>query len=162
MLFVFAGAAVLVFCLDIILKQGVEELLWPEEERELADGRLFLRKVYNRGAVLNFMERRPDILRRISAVLGSATLLYDAILLCRPGRFLEKTGMMLFTGGAFSNIFDRFARGKVIDYIGFQTKWPKLTAVTYNLGDFALFTGTILCLTSRLPEKIRKRLAKKK
>lgn len=162
MLLVFLGTAVFVFGLDVILKQGMEELLWPGEERELAGGRVLLRKVYNKGAMLNLMERRPDILKRISAALGAATLLYDGILLCKPGRYLEKAGMMLFTGGAFSNIFDRFVRGRVIDYIGFRTKWPKFSAITYNLGDFALFTGTVLSFLSRLPRAIRVSLAKNK
>lgn len=146
---VFAGIAVLVFGLDVILKQGIEETLLSGEERTLAGGRVLLRKVYNKGAMLNLLEGRPDILKWISALLGAATLLYDALLLRKPRRFVKKTGMMLFTGGAFSNIFDRFLRGRVIDYIGFQTRWPKLTEITYNLGDFAIFAGTVLVSLSR-------------
>ena len=110
---------------------------------------MLLRKVYNKGAMLNLLESRPDILKWISALLGAATLLYDALLLRKPRRFVKKTGMMLFTGGAFSNIFDRFLRGRVIDYIGFQTRWQKLTEITYNLGDFAIFAGTALVSLSR-------------
>ncbi len=141
MLFVFVGTAVLVFALDVVLKQGIEETFRLGEERKVAGGKIRIRKIYNKGAAMHFLENRPDILKKISAVTGMAVLLYDGILLARPRRYLEKAGMMLFTGGAFSNIFDRFVRGRVIDYIGFQTRWPKLTAVTYNLGDFALFAG---------------------
>lgn len=143
-LLVFAGIAVLVFGLDVILKQGIEESLLPGEERKLLGGKMLLRKVYNKGAMLNLMGSRPDILRRISAALGAATLLYDAVLFGRPRRLVRKTGMMLFTGGAFSNIFDRLVRGRVIDYIGFRTRWPKVTEITYNLGDFAIFSGMML------------------
>lgn len=146
---IFAGIAAAVFVLDIILKQGIEESLFSGEERKLFGGKVLLRKVYNKGAMLNLLAEKPDILKGISAALGSATLLYDAVLLAKPRRFVKKTGMMLFTGGAFSNIFDRFLRGKVIDYIGFQTRWPKLTEITYNLADFAIFAGMILVTASR-------------
>ena len=40
--------------------------------------------------------------------------------------------------GAWSNTFDRWFRGHVIDYVGFQTKWKKVTEITYNLGDLSL------------------------
>lgn len=141
---IFAGIAAAVFSLDVILKQAVEETLDSGEERVLTGGKVYIRKVYNKGAALGFMKNRADVLRKISALLGAATLLYDVMLLRRPRRFLEKTGMMLFTGGAFSNIFDRILRGRVIDYIGFQTKWPEVTEITYNIGDFAIFFGMVL------------------
>lgn len=157
-LLIFAGMAALVFGLDMIIKQGIEETLLPGEERRLAGGRVLLRKVYNKGAMFGFLRRRPDTLKRISAALGAAALLYDALLLAKPRHFVKKTGMMLFTGGAFSNISDRFLRGKVIDYIGFQTRWPKLTEITYNLGDFAIFAGTMLVSVSRFACFISRKL----
>ena len=141
---VFTGIAAVVFGLDVILKQAIEETFTPGEERIVAGGKVRIRKVYNEGAALGFMKNRADVLKKISALLGIAALLYDALLLRKPRRFLEKTGMMLFTGGAFSNIFDRILRGRVIDYIGFQTRWTKVTEITYNLGDFAIFIGAAL------------------
>lgn len=146
---IFTGIAGLVFGLDVIVKQGIEETFYPGEERPLNAGKVLLRKQYNKGAMFNLLESRPDILKRISALLGSAALLCDIRLLRKPRHFVEKAGMMLFTGGAFSNIFDRFLRGKVIDYIGFQTRWPRLTKLTYNLGDFAIFAGMTLVSVSR-------------
>lgn len=157
-LLIFVGIAALVFCTDVLLKQGIEETFLPGEERKLIGERVLLRKIYNKGAMLNLLAGRPDILKGISALLGAAALLYDAVLLGKPRRFLKKTGMMLFTGGAFSNIFDRFLRGKVIDYIGFQTRWHKLTEITYNLADFAIFIGTTLVMISRFVSFVSRKL----
>ena len=145
---IFGGIAASVFCLDVILKQTVEDRLKPGEERKLPCGKVVLRNVYNKGAMLNLMQNSPHILKGIAAVLGAATLLYDAVLLRKRRQFVKKIGMMLFTGGAFSNIFDRLVRGKVIDYIGFRTRWKKLSSITYNLGDFAIFAGTFLTMIS--------------
>ena len=111
----FAGIAAAVFSLDMILKQAVEETFDSGEERVLTGGKVYIRKVYNKGAALGFMKNRADVLRKISALLGAVTLLYDAMLLRRPRRFLEKTGIMLFNGGALSKIFFRILLGRVID-----------------------------------------------
>lgn len=146
---IWIGIAALVFSLDAILKQTVEDTFRQKEERELAGGRVILRKVYNKGAMLNLLQDYPRIIAGTSAAIGAAALLYDTVLLRRPRRFIRKLGMMLFTGGALSNIFDRLVRGKVIDYIGFRTRWRRLTSITYNIGDFAIFAGTFLVLLSR-------------
>lgn len=146
----FVSLAAAVFGLDMTVKQYVEETMKPGQEREAAGGKVVLRKVYNKGAMLNLLEDHTELLKTLSAGIGAATLLYDGALLKKKHRTLRKTGMMLFTGGAFSNIFDRLVRGKVIDYIGFRTRWPKLTAITYNIGDFAIFLGMALtALTTR-------------
>ncbi len=47
--------------------------------------------------------------------------------------------------GAWSNTADRFVRGYVVDYVGFDMKnHPKLAALTYNLGDFLIAAGGVL------------------
>lgn len=53
------------------------------------------------------------------------------------------------TAGAWSNTFDRWIRGYVIDYVGFKTKWEKITRITYNLGDFFPAAGAVLMMRLR-------------
>lgn len=151
---VYAGIGVLVFAADEILKQGVEEQLFPGEERQLPGERILLRKVYNEGAALGCFRDSPELLTRISAGICSASLLYDCFLLQKKGKPVKKLGMILFTAGAASNTFDRLLRGRVIDYIGFRMKNPKLTRITYNIGDFAIFQGLLLAAASSVfPER---------
>lgn len=146
---IYAGIVGLVFGTDMILKQYIEENFRIGEERELAGGRLLLRKVYNRGAALNLLSDRPELVKKLSAGLTWAALVCDALLLRRRGSALRKTGMMLYTGGALSNLYDRLRRGRVIDYIGIRTRWKRLTRITWNLADFAIMTGAALTLASR-------------
>lgn len=60
------------------------------------------------------------------------------------------------TAGAWSNTFDRWFRGYVIDYVGFQTKWKKVTAITFNLADFLIGAGGVLVVLSAIFHKKRK------
>ena len=48
------------------------------------------------------------------------------------------------SAGAWSNTFDRLARGYVIDYVGFDVKDPKAAKITYNLGDFFIAAGAVI------------------
>lgn len=54
---VFTGIAAVVFGLDVILKQAIEETFTPGEERIVAGGKVRIRKVYNEGAALGFMKK---------------------------------------------------------------------------------------------------------
>lgn len=131
--------------IDLALKQWVEKKLKPGEERCIGKY-IRLRKVYNRGAALNFLQDRPKVLRPLTTIAMAAALVYDTVLLGQKGRHLEKLAMMLLTGGALSNFADRIFRGTVIDYIGFWTPWKKVSRITYNTGDFAIFAGALLTM----------------
>ena len=150
MIMVFAGIAIGVFLIDIVLKHSIEERFLPNEERPVLGGEILIRRVHNKGACLNMFQAHPDKVLYSSLFLGVMTLIYDAVLLWKKGHFFRKTGMMLFTGGAFSNIYDRIMRGYVVDYIGFKTRWNKLTRITYNIGDFFIFAGAFLTCLSEI------------
>ena len=51
-------------------------------------------------------------------------------------------------GGAFSNLFDRFFRGYVVDYL-YIDKEP-VSKVIFNLGDVFIAAGTVLAGLSGL------------
>ena len=133
--------ALAVFVVDIVIKQAIEERIQLSEERKIFGGAVLIRKVYNKGAMLNLLHKYPKIVKLFSAVCGFFLVLYDIIRCCRKGSWFAKVGMAFFTGGAWSNIYDRLVRGKVIDYFGFRTKWPKVTKITFNLGDLFIFLG---------------------
>ena len=143
---IFLGIAFVVFWLDMIFKQYVEEHIQEGEEKGIkgTGGKVVLRKVYNKGAALNAFQDHPKAVKWISGVMGVVMLLYDAWLMNRKGHPLKKVGMGFLTGGALSNLFDRFERGHVIDYVGIKAGGPKISRLTYNLGDFAIAVGGVL------------------
>lgn len=138
---------------DILLKQTIEEKMKPGERRELPGGKIILRKVHNRGFIFSSLEEHTALVKGGSLFAGLVVVLSDVWIWLRGGRFLEKLGMTLFSAGAASNVFDRFVRGYVVDYIAVDTKNKRLAGITANLGDIYLALGMILTAI----EKIGKR-----
>lgn len=153
MLATFGGMLVVFLCVDMGIKQYIEDTFDRREERKCIVPGLVLRKVYNRGFLLSTLEKYPKIVQGASAVTGVVILFYDLLLFLKKGKWLEKTGMIFLTAGAASNIYDRLVRKKVIDYIGFQSKNKFLSSLTANLADFYVIIGAVLVGIGRIGKK---------
>ncbi len=153
MLAAFGGMLVVFLCVDMGIKQYIEDTFDRREERKCIVLGLVLRKVYNRGFLLSTLEKYPKIVQGASAVTGVVILFYDLLLFLKKGKWLEKTGMIFLTAGAASNIYDRLVRKKVIDYIGFQSKNKFLSSLTANLADFYVIIGAVLVGIGRIGKK---------
>lgn len=153
MLAAFGGMLVVFLCVDMGIKQYIEDTFDRREERKCIVPGLVLRKVYNRGFLLSTLEKYPKIVQGASAVIGVVILFYDLLLFLKKGKWLEKTGMIFLTAGAASNIYDRLVRKKVIDYIGFQSKNKFLSSLTANLADFYVIIGAVLVGIGRIGKK---------
>lgn len=130
--------------IDEAMKQHVEENMFQGENRKIPGGRIIIRKVYNRGFLLNLLDQHPAIIKGTSVVTGLGVLFYDVIIFMKKGHHARKLGMTILSAGAASNIFDRLVRGKVIDYIGIRTENQFLARITANLGDFYIALGALL------------------
>ena len=146
---IFYTIAAAAAALDLGIKQYVLDNVAEGQDLEMAGGHLILRKVYNRGAAFNLLEKYPQFVMKLSALLGAVLLVRDAFLMRKKGHTVEKAGMMLLTGGAFSNLYDRVMRGKVVDYLAFKSRWKRLSRLTFNLGDVCIAAGTLLAVLSR-------------
>lgn len=145
---IFYTIAAAAAALDLGIKQYVLDNVAEGQDLEMAGGHLILRKVYNRGAAFNLLEKYPQFVMKLSALLGAVLLVRDAFLMRKKGHTVEKAGMMLLTGGAFSNLYDRTMRGKVVDYLAFKSRWKRLSRLTFNLGDICIATGALLAALS--------------
>lgn len=128
------------------IKGFIETNVSSEENREILKGKVIIRKYYNEGAFLNFLENKKELVKTVSGILLGLLLLLFAIMLPKKGNKLFKLGLALVLGGAISNVSDRFNRGKVIDYFSFNCK--KLKSIVFNLADMAIFLGSFLMLLS--------------
>lgn len=154
MLYMIAGALLVgLICADMGIKQYIEDTFELSEERETIIDKVVLRKVYNKGFLLNTMDKRPEIVKGCSAAVGIGIILYDIWLFLRKGRWLQKLGMVFLTAGAFSNVYDRLVRGRVIDYIGVQWKNSRLAKITANLADVYVVIGAMICAVANIFRK---------
>lgn len=144
-----AGLFLVLVCGDMGVKQYIEDSFQEKEERETHIPSVVLRKVYNRGFLLDALDQHPELVRGSSLLLGAGVLVYDVWLFLQKGRKLRKLGMAFLSAGALSNIYDRVIRGKVIDYIGFRSKYKFLSRITANLADFYVVIGGVLAALGR-------------
>lgn len=150
MLTYLAGMFLTLVCLDMGIKKYVEDVFRENEERETVLDKVVLRKVYDKGFALGALKDKPKIIKGASIFAGLGVLAYDARLLQKKGKWLEKFGMMLVSAGAFSNIYDRLIRGKVIDYIGIQSRIKFVSKLTANLADlYVAVGGALVALVKR-------------
>lgn len=131
-------------CIDMGIKQYIEDTFEEGEERETLVPGLVLRKVYNKGFAFNILERTPDLIRKCSVFAAAGVLISDCWIFSRKKRMAGKLGMTLVSAGAFSNVYDRLLRERVVDYIGVQSKNKKLSNLTANFADVYLAVGAVL------------------
>jgi len=148
---------ILLLCIDIGVKTCVESNITKGEEREFVKGTILVRKVYNKGFALNAFDHDPELVKKITTYMAGFLFIYQLLTLFQRGQRLKKFGLALLTAGAWGNVFDRWVRGYVIDFIGFRTKWKKVTEITFNFADFFIFIGSMLLMIASLLSSAKKK-----
>ena len=150
----------LLFFMDMGIKQYIEDTFKDNEERKTMVPRVVFRKVYNKGFVFSVLDRYPEIVQGASIFAGAGIFLYDVWLFLSRKKKVRKIGMTLITAGALSNIYDRLIREKVIDYVGVKCKNSFLSRITANFADLYIVVGMVLVSISNIARK-KKRKKKK-
>lgn len=127
---------------DQNIKNKVDKTTELGEETSFCGGKIIKTKVYNKSAFLNFLDKKPNLLRGISILLMVVLLITYVNTLFSKGKHGLKLGLTFITGGALSNVYDRIKRGHVIDY--FKVKYIK--NVVFNIGDVFIFLGSLILL----------------
>lgn len=139
-----AGIISLIFWGDFFIKNYIERTGVEGETKELLGGRILLRKHHNRGAVLNFADKKRPVVAAISLFVTLLAVVFFILSLGKHGNNLLRMGLSLLLGGAFSNTYDRLKRKYVVDYISFGVKWKKFRGIIFNISDFCIIIGALL------------------
>lgn len=135
-----------VFFSDFILKRKVDGSIKQSEEKLICKEKIILTKYYNKGAMLNFLQRFPRAMLAIhAAILSVMTGVYAFALRTRQHPGL-KLGLALMVGGGLSNLHDRFTKHHVVDYFRFNVPVKKLRNIIFNISDIFVFLGGILVI----------------
>ena len=93
---------------------------------------------------MGILSENQTAVRYLSLAASGIVTVCQAIASLRRKGFWKKKGLALMAAGAWSNTFDRFARGCVVDYIGLAVKKLKIAKITYNLGDCFIAAGAVV------------------
>ncbi|MBO5461532.1 MAG: signal peptidase II [Ruminococcus sp.] len=140
---------------DIVLKSSVEGSLTTKEERTAFKDKVIIRKVYNKGFSLNMMDDKPEVVKYTSVYIAVLMTIYQMFTLLRKGCPVKKLGLSVMSAGAWSNTFDRWFRGYVIDYIAVPSKNEKLKKLTFNLADIFLVAGGVIVIVASVVSAIK-------
>ena len=147
---------------DMILKYAVECSLTTKEERYAFKEKLILRKVYNKGFCMNLLDKKPEVVKYTSAYITVLVTIYQMFTLLRKKVCpLKKIGLSFLAAGAWSNTFDRWFRGYVVDYIGIPSENKNVEKVTFNLADIFIAIGGILVTACSIIQMIKEVFHKK-
>jgi len=142
------GMWVLVFtavvvAFDQITKLAIKERFYLGESIELLGDVLRFTYIQNPGMAFGLSFGSPLFFTIFASVASVIILIY--LYRMRLESFHARFSLALILGGAIGNLIDRFAYGKVIDFIdvGFKnTRWP-----VFNVADSAVTIGMIILVS---------------
>lgn len=134
--------------IDLTVKHGIEAMEEKDFPREIpgTKGKAELRRLHNDGFPLGVFREFPELVRCLPLFVTSVLTARLSLLLPKKGRTLEKLGLALTIGGAVSNLFDRFYRRYVVDYI--HVGIGPLKRIIFNLGDVLIALGGCVLLAA--------------
>lgn len=133
-----------IFLLDFFIKRYIDKTYELGKKKAGFRNWFFIEKYYNKGAAFNFLENRPKLLKKIQTLLMVAVGIWLFVSIRRQEGIVQKAGIAFLIGGGFSNLFDRYTKGYVVDYMKFRfgPKWFR--KLIFNVSDFFVFIGGIL------------------
>lgn len=141
-----AGVGIAIAAVDSVIKQVQEQRGIEGQKEEILGGKLYLTKYHNKGVMLNLFDKHTDIVKGLSLGLCIICFFAYVLTLGKKGRKLLRLGLATLLGGAYSNTYDRMIRGYVVDYLGFNVPNEKMANIIFNISDFVIMIGALLCV----------------
>ncbi len=142
------GTLCSVFFLDYGTKRLAEHKLSYGISKEIIKNKLYWKRIKNDGMAYNTLEQKPNVVRGIASVL-SLYCLYTMRKEAKKGNTKTAYALAMLLGGAFGNLYDRFTKGGVTDFIYIKAK----NAPIFNIADIAIAFGGVVYFVSNLTKK---------
>ena len=131
--------------LDQSAKYCISQNMTVGEERQIF-GRLYITNLKNKGMAMGVLSDQ-----RWFVLLTSAIAMFNIFRLWGRCVGYEKAGLSFMAGGGVSNIYDRFFRKEVTDYIYFKSEGR---TPVFNLADIFAVLGVLIILFTRVFRKM--------
>lgn len=135
-----------VFTLDFFLKKYIDKKYARKVKNPRLGGMICIEKFYNKGATLNLLAKHPKAMTVIHSVIMVFVAVIYYFAMRMTGKELKKTGLAMLAGGGLSNLYDRYTKHHVVDYVRFQTGPKWFRRIIFNVSDFFIFIGAVLAV----------------
>ena len=135
--------AAVVFMIDYSIKKWAEKNLRGKKRQPIGKTGCSLILVHNKGFAGSKMQNKPEAVKVIHTII-----LFVLGLLCvicgyfKKGKELTALGLSMVLGGGASNLYDRWKKGYVTDYLGL----PIAKKLVFNLSDLCIFAGAVIAM----------------
>lgn len=141
---VYIAIIITIFMCELLIKNYIEKNKTEDTYEPVLGGRIFIRKFFNRGALLNLGNKRRRIVAAVSLLFTVLMIVFFLVTLTMKGNTCLKLGLAFLLGGAFSNTYDRFKRKYVVDYFSFRSRFPRVADIVFNIADFCIAIGAAM------------------
>lgn len=133
----------LIVLLDQFLKWNMIHNIGLNNSASFIPGFIQFLVVKNTGGAFSILNQYPVFFKTIGII---NIFIFSYLVFCPTVTFnsLIRIGCTCILGGTFSNLFDRFAHGGVIDFIDFQF----VNFAVFNVADVFIDIGVVLILFS--------------
>lgn len=132
--------SIIIFISDLKIKNHIESCSQPK--KELCNGHIVITKLHNKGIMMGRLSSRQKEMKILLCVVMILSYIAYIPFLFKKGCFFIKLGFGMFFGGAWSNFYDHFIRGYVVDYIKIPHGFIK--KIVFNISDFFIAAGAVI------------------
>ena len=143
---VYLAITAAIFTLDFFLKKYIDKKYARKVKHPRLGGKICIEKFYNKGATLNLLAKHPKAMTAIHSVIMAFVVVVYYFAMRMTGKKLTKTGLAMLAGGGLSNLYDRYTKHHVVDYVRFQTGPKWFRRIIFNVSDFFIFIGAVLAV----------------
>ena len=124
-----------VFLVDFFIKKHIDENYEVNKRHVLFRNKVYIQKYYNKGAACNLLEAYPKLLKGIQTLMMGAAGVWFYFSVKQTNRIFEKLGIAFLIGGGLNNLYDRYTKGQVVDYIKFAFGPAWFRKLIFNISD---------------------------
>ena len=139
--------AALVFLLDFFVKRWAEMNLRGKGRMPIGKTGCSFLLLHNKGFAGSKMKDKPEVVKIVHALILALFGIFCILMgYFKKGNECTAFGLSLVLGGGASNLYDRFKKGYVTDYLGL----PIAKKLVFNLSDLFIFAGALLAVIGDL------------
>lgn len=114
-------------------------------------GKVSIRHCQNKGAMYSLGKNKPDFVKKASLVISVGVAWKWLAAMFGKKNAMKSAGYSMLLGGSMSNLWDRWKRGYVVDYIHVNVRYLK--KIIFNISDVCIVFGGILVALAELFKK---------